>query len=239
MLRIKDLTKTYKNGRGIHNLNLAVEKGQVYGLLGPNGSGKTTTLKLIAGLLNRNSGSIEFNGREVFENFEELIPKIGFMMESVVHYDNLSAYENMLAVARYFPEIPRSRIDDLLDLVGLGSNRKERVGRFSLGMRQRLSFAQAMYNEPDMMILDEPLNGLDIQGMLEMRGIITSLTRKGTTFLISSHLASEMEKTCTNAAIIKAGRLVCEDTVEEILKNYNSIENYYIAKTEEVSHATV
>ena len=233
MLKITNLTKTYKNGRGIHNLNLTVEKGQVYGLLGPNGSGKTTTLKVIAGLLNRKSGSIEFMGRELAENFEEIIPRIGFMMESVTHYDNLSAYENMLTTARYFPEVPRSRIDELIDLVGLGNSRKEKVERFSLGMRQRLSFAQSMYGSPNFMILDEPLNGLDIQGMLEMRRIINSLAQKGTTFLISSHLASEMEKTCTNAAIIKNGRLICENTVEEILKKYPSIEDYYIDKTEE------
>ena len=239
MLKIADLTKLYKNGRGIKQLNLEIRQGQIYGLLGPNGSGKTTTLKLIAGLISRDSGSIEFMGREMSENFEQAMSDMGCMLESVAHYDNLSAYENMLLSARYFPEIPRSRIDELLDLVGLGDVRKEKVSRFSLGMRQRLSFAQAMYNQPKMMILDEPLNGLDIQGMLEVRKIILSLAKEGTTFLISSHLASELEKTCTHAGIIRLGELICEDTVENILKSYPSIEDYYIAKTEEAQNDAI
>ena len=239
MLKIINLTKIYKNGRGVHQLNLSVGKGQVYGFLGPNGSGKTTTLKLIAGLLLRDSGLIEYLGREVSEHFEESMQSIGCMLESVLHYDNISAYENMLFVARYFPEIPNSRIDELLKLVGLGDVHKEKVGRFSLGMRQRLSFAQAMYNYPKLMILDEPLNGLDIQGMLEIRNIILSLAREGTTFLISSHLANEIEKTCTHAGIIQAGRLISEGAVEEILKQYSSIEDYYISKTEEACNATI
>jgi len=239
MLKIKKLTKIYKNGRGVHQLNLSVEKGQVYGFLGSNGSGKTTTLKLIAGLLLRDNGSIEYSGQEVSEHFEEAMQDIGCMLESSLHYDSLSAYENMLFVARYFPEIPRSRIDELLDLVGLSDVHKEKVGRFSLGMRQRLSFAQAMYNYPKLMILDEPLNGLDIQGIFEMRRIIQALSREGTTFLISSHLASEIEKTCTHAGIIQFGKLICEDLVEDILKKYSSIENYYIKQTEEVSRAAV
>ena len=239
MLKITELTKLYKNGRGIQQLNLSVGEGQVYGLLGPNGSGKTTTLKLIVGLICRNSGSIEFMGREVSENFEQVMPQIGCMLESAAHYDSLTAYENMLLIARYFPEIPRSRIDELLCLVGIYDSRKEKVGRFSLGMRQRLAIAQSMYNYPKLMILDEPLNGLDIQGMLEVREIIVSLARDGTSFLISSHLAGELEKICTHAGIIQSGRLLCEDTVENILRDYDSIEDYYVAKTKETRHAAV
>ena len=239
VLKITGLTKLYKNGRGVQNLNLSVGEGQVYGLLGPNGSGKTTTLKLIVGLIFRNSGSIEFMGKEVSENFEAVMPQIGCMLESVAHYDGLSAYENMLLTARYFPEIPRSRIDELLTLTGVYDVRKEKVGRFSLGMRQRLSIAQAMYNYPKLMILDEPLNGLDIQGMLEVREIIVSLSHEGASFLISSHLAGELEKTCTHAGIIQSGSLICEDTVSNILENYASIEDYYVSKTEETRHAAV
>ena len=224
MLKLANLTKVFKNGRGVHRLDLSVEKGQVYGFLGPNGSGKTTTLKLITGLISRDSGTIEYAGQEVSENFEQAMGDIGCMLESVAHYENLTAYENMRFVARYFPEIPCSRIDELLDLVGLGDVRKEKVGRFSLGMRQRLSFAQAMYNRPKLMILDEPLNGLDIQGMLDMRRIILSLAREGTAFLISSHLANEIEKTCTHAGIILEGKLICQGQVCEILKQYPSIE---------------
>jgi len=239
MLKITNLTKIYPNGRGVRQLNLSVKKGQVYGFLGPNGSGKTTTLKLIAGLLLRDSGSIEYAGREISEHFEETMQNIGCMLESVVHYDNISAYENMLFVARYFPDIPRSRIDDLLNLVGLGDVQKEKAGRFSLGMRQRLAFAQAMYSYPKLMILDEPLNGLDIQGMLDMREMILSLAREGTTFLISSHLASEIEKTCTHAGILQSGKLICEDSIADILKIDSSIEDYYIRKTRESNCAAV
>ena len=239
MLKITDLTKIYKNGRGVRGVNLRVETGQAYGLLGPNGSGKTTTLKLIAGLISKDSGSIEFMGHDIEENFESVMPHLGFMLESVAHFDGLSAYENMLLVARYFPEIPRSRVDELLGLVGLYKERKEKTGRFSLGMRQRLSIAQAMFNYPKLMILDEPLNGLDIQGMLEVREIIGALARRGTAFLISSHLAGELEKTCTHAGIMQDGKLICEDTVENILAGFQSIENYYVGKTGEARHESV
>ena len=239
MLKITNLTKRYKNNRGVHQLDLTVEKGQVYGFLGPNGSGKTTTLKLIVGLLIRDSGAIEFQGQEILEHYEQVMPQIGCVLESVLHYDELTAYENMLTVARYFPEIPRSRIDELLNLMGLRDVSKERVSRFSLGMRQRLSFAQAMYNHPQLMLLDEPLNGLDINGMLEVRKIIQNLAQEGTTLLISSHLAHEIEKTCTQVGIIQLGRLICQDSVQDILQSYPSIEEYYIKKTEEGNLAAV
>jgi len=239
MLKITDLTKLYKNGRGVEKLSLSVEKGHVYGFLGPNGAGKTTTLKLIVGLLSPDSGSIRFMGQEISDHFEQVMPRIGCMLEAPLHYDNFSAYENMLFAARYFPEIPRSRIDELLDLVGLSGVRKEKAGRFSLGMRQRLALALAMYNQPQLMILDEPLNGLDIQGMLEVRGIIKSLAEKGTTFMISSHLAHEIEKTCTHVGILRSGRLICEDAVEVILRDFTSIEDYYIKKTTEGGNAAV
>jgi len=239
MLRITNLTKLYKNGRGLSELNLFVEKGQTYGFLGPNGSGKTTTLKLIVGLLTRDSGAIEFMGREISEHFEQSMAKIGCMFETAMLYNGLSAYENILFVARYFPEIQRSRINELLDMVGLAGVQKEKVARFSLGMRQRLALAQAMYNHPQLMILDEPLNGLDIQGIIEVRGIIKNLAREGATFIISSHIAGEVEKTCTNVGILYSGKLICEDTVEEILKHHPSIEDYYISKTKENCNAAV
>ena len=239
MLKITDLTKIYKNGCGIRGLNLQVEAGMTYGLLGPNGSGKTTTLKLIAGLILRDSGSIELMELETAENFEQAMRQTGFVFESAVHYGNLSAYDNMLMVARYYPEIPRSRIDELLDIVGVYDMREEKTESFSLGMCQRLALAQAMYGYPKLMVMDEPFNGLDIQGMIDIRKIIASLVREGTSFLISSHLADEIEKICTKAGIILNGQLICEDTMEEILKNHTSIEGYYIAKTKEARHAAI
>jgi len=232
MLRINNLTKVFPNHRGIFDLNLKIEKGQIFGYLGRNGSGKTTTLKLITGLLHPDKGEILFEDKSIEENFEEVMRNIGCMFESPLHYNGFSAYDNMLFVARFFPDVPKSRIEEVLELVGLSKNKKEKVGTFSLGMRQRLAFAEAMYNNPKLMILDEPLNGLDIQGMLEIRELIKKLAHDGTTFLISSHLSAEVEKTCTHIGIIQDGQIIDTNTVEQILKLYPSVEDYYLKKTE-------
>jgi ABC-type multidrug transport system, ATPase component len=231
MLTIKNLTKVFPNNRGIFDLNLNIERGQIFGFLGRNGSGKTTTLKLISGLLNSDKGEILFENKPIEENFEQVMRNVGCMFESVAHYNGFSAYDNMLFIARFFQNVPKSRIDEVLEQVGLLKHKKEKVSTFSLGMRQRLAFAQAMYNKPKLMLLDEPLNGLDIQGMLEIRSLIKELAANGVTFLISSHLSAEVEKTCTHVAIIQNGQIIDVTTKDEVLKLYPSVEDYYIKKT--------
>ena len=234
ILKLDNLSKKYPNSRGVHNINLTIEHGQIWGFLGPNGSGKTTTLKLIMNIINKNSGSVQICGYDVEDEQENAIRNIGAMFESTVHYGELTAMQNMEQLARYYPEIDKSRIDEILEVVGLSKYKKEKVKGFSLGMRQRLSIAQAMYPNPKLLILDEPFNGLDIEGVVEIRNLITKMsTKDNISFLISSHMASEMEKMCTHIATIRDGILIDTDEVNNILNLYPSIEDYFITKFNE------
>lgn len=232
ILKIEGLTKLYSNGRGINNLSLTVGEGQIYGFLGPNGSGKTTTLKIIMGLLRKDKGQITIDGIDIEEDFETAVRPVGCMFEATSHYGDLTAYENMRQVARYFPEIPHSRIDELLELVGLGRNKKEKVKKFSLGMRQRLSIAEAMYGRPKLLIMDEPFNGLDIEGVIDIRSTMMRMaSQERATFLISSHMAAEMEKMCTHVCVIKNGALLGSGEVESLMRLYPSLEEYFVQMT--------
>ena len=229
ILEIKNLTKLYKNGRGIKNVSLSVEKGDILGLLGPNGSGKTTIMKAVTGLVRPNKGSISVFGMDIDEKFEQIMKKTGTLIESPAIYKDLSAHKNLQICAGLYPNVNEARIDRMLNLVHLEQYKNDKAGRFSLGMKQRLGLAMALLSEPELVILDEPVNGLDIEGVVEVREIIKRLSaEKETTFMISSHMAAEIEKTCTKTAVMYNGELIAFNTMEEAMRLHPSLEDYFL-----------
>lgn len=233
ILSIQSLCKLYKNGRGIRNITFDVKKGDVVGLLGPNGSGKTTTMKVILGLCHADSGSFEVFGMNSEEHFEEIMARTGALIEAPAIYDYLSAEQNLKIASRFYGNVDDKRITKVLEIVRLDKYRHDKAGRFSLGMKQRLGIALALLSEPELIVLDEPANGLDIEGMVEIREIIAALSEKGVTFLISSHLSSEIEKTCNKAAVIHEGEMVSFVTMEQALEFNPTLEDYFLSVVKE------
>ena len=235
VINVEKLTKLYKNGRGIKNISFSVSSGEIVGLLGPNGSGKTTTMKAILGLTPADSGKIEIFGMPLADNFENIMRRTGALIEAPAIFTEMTAYKNMELAARYYGKPDKSRIDSVLDAVHLSEYKNDKAGRFSLGMKQRLGLAMALLPKPDLLILDEPTNGLDIEGIIEIRNIIKMLAEKyETTFLIASHLSSEIEKTCSSVAIMHEGGLIDMLPVSEALKLNPSLEDYYIRKISDI-----
>jgi len=231
ILEVNQLTKLYRNGRGISRLSLTLERGDVVGLLGPNGSGKTTAMKAIVGLNHASSGSVRIFGYDIETEYEKAMEKVGCLIEAPAIYEFLTAYANLKLMSRYHPGISKDRIDEILSIVRLDRYKKDKAGRFSLGMKQRLGLAMALLSEPELIILDEPANGLDIEGIIEVREIILKLSKeKGVTFLISSHIASEIEKTCNKVAILHEGEMLSFDTMEDALKLNPTLEDYFLEK---------
>ena len=232
---IENLTKRYKNNRGISEINLEVERGDVFGFLGPNGAGKTTAMKIMTGLMAPDSGDVKIGGFSVLSQYEQAMAGVGCIIENVTPYPYLTAYENMKMCARYYSGIKDARIEECLEMTGMLRYKKEKVKGFSLGMRQRMGIALAFLSDPEVLILDEPLNGLDVEGMVEMRKLILAASQeKGTTFFISSHLIHDVELTCNKVGIVYGGRLLATNSTEEILKNYSSLENYYLSEVDEI-----
>ncbi len=235
VINVEKLTKLYKNDRGIKNISFSVSLGEIVGLLGPNGSGKTTTMKAILGLTPADSGKIEIFGMPLADNFENIMRRTGALIEAPAIFTEMTAYKNMELAARYYGKPDKSRIDSVLDAVHLLEYKNDKAGRFSLGMKQRLGLAMALLPKPDLLILDEPTNGLDIEGIIEIRNIIKKLAEKyETTFLIASHLSSEIEKTCSSVAIMHEGGLIDMLPVSEALKLNPSLEDYYIRKISDI-----
>ena len=233
VIEIKNLTKTFKNGRGIMNINLDIERGDVFGFLGPNGAGKTTAMKIMTGLLKADSGEVEILGYNVSEEYEKVMEKVTCIIETAESYKFLTAYENLKQFARYYKDVDDKRIDEVLELVGLLKYKKEKPGKFSLGMKQRLGIAAAILSRPQVVILDEPLNGLDVEGMIQVRNIIKKLSREEkTTFFISSHLIHDVELTCNKIGVLYDGKMLNVDYTENIVNNYASLENYFVSEVQ-------
>lgn len=201
----------------LNNINLQVVKGSIYGFLGPNGAGKTTTLKLILGLLKKQSGEIRVFGEAFERNRVEILSRIGSMIESPSLYGHLTATENLKIWQKVY-QCPKKRIGEVLELVGLEKTGNKKASQFSLGMKQRLSIAVALLHSPQLLILDEPTNGLDPNGILEIRELLKNLNAVyDITILISSHLLSEIEKLVTHAGIINGGRILFQGTLAELM----------------------
>ena len=230
ILELENVTKQYKNGRGAEDISFTLAPGEVLGLLGPNGSGKTTTMKAIAGLVRPSRGAIRICGIDALEHREAAMRHTGCLIEAPALYEYLTAYENLKLAARFFDAVDEARIDEVLHLVELGKFRQDKAGSFSLGMRQRLGLAIALLAAPSLLILDEPANGLDIEGMVYVRQIVKEAAERGAAVLISSHLAHEIEQCATKVALLYDGRLLGVDGMEAVLGAYASVEEYFLAK---------
>jgi ABC-2 type transport system ATP-binding protein len=230
ILEAENLTKLYKNNRGARNVTFALNPGDILGLLGPNGSGKTTVMKSCVGLLRPTSGKVTIEGHAVADDFERAMSGVGALIEAPALFDRLTARQNLSLAARYYPDIPAENIDGVLKRVEMEKYANERVGGFSLGMRQRVGLALALLNRPRLLILDEPANGLDIEGMVAIRDIVKSAAAEGCAVLISSHLAHETELCATHVGIMYDGEMLSLRTLEEALNAAPSLEDFFLSE---------
>jgi lantibiotic transport system ATP-binding protein len=213
-----DLVKTFKSKAVVNGINVSIQKGEIYGFLGPNGAGKTTTIRMLLGLMRPTSGSIELFGEDVKRNHIEALKKIGSLVESPSYYGHLTGRENLEALRKIL-QVPKSRIDEVLSIVRLTEDANRVVKGYSLGMKQRLGIASSLLGNPDLLILDEPTNGLDPSGIHEIRDLIKNMPKKyGITVLISSHLLSEIDQIASRVGIISKGEMIFQDTIE-VLRN--------------------
>lgn len=211
------LNHRFSNGdKVLHDIGIQVAEGSIYGFLGPNGAGKTTTLRLILGLISKQSGDIRIFGKSFSENRIDILKQIGSMIESPSIYSHLTARENLEVLQRVY-QCPKTRVTEVLEIVGLAQTGKKKAGKFSLGMKQRLSIAIALLHQPKLLILDEPTNGLDPNGIIEVRELLKKLNKEeGITVLVSSHLLMEIEKLVSHVGIIHKGHLLFQGTLDEL-----------------------
>lgn len=212
VLEIKHLKKDYGKLSAVQNLSLTVEKGNIYGLLGPNGSGKSTTLGIILNVVNPTSGEWKWFNEGTST---QLLKRIGAIIERPNFYPYLSAEKNLEIVAK-IKEVPMHKIDEKLELVGLLSRKNDAFKTFSLGMKQRLAIAGALLNDPEVLILDEPTNGLDPQGIIQIRELILKIAAGGTTIILASHLLDEVEKVCSHVVILEKGKTIYCGSVNDM-----------------------
>lgn len=220
VLRMRELTKRYGQRLAVNNLNLEVHRGEIFGFLGPNGAGKTTTIRMALGLITPTSGGVEILGHDVVTQRAQILPRVGALIETPALYLYMSGRDNLRAVGSVLGGVPEARIDAVLELVGLQNRQKDRVKTYSLGMKQRLGVAIALLQNPDLLVLDEPANGLDPAGIVEMRDLLRTLAAEGKTVFISSHVLTEVRQICTRVAILNLGQLVTETTVEELVDGH-------------------
>lgn len=218
-IEIRGLTKRFGKTTAVSDINLDIPAGTVFGLLGPNGSGKSTIMRLINGLLTPTKGSVEIFGVDLQARRALALSGVSSMTEISDAYRHLSARNN-LAIAASFLGTDMREVDRVLDFVGLAAHAKRKVGNFSLGMRQRLSLARALLGRPRLLLLDEPMNGLDPDSMIELRKLLLEMPSNGTTILISTHLLDEAERVCSHVAFLKDGHLRCFGKSSELLGRF-------------------
>ncbi len=221
VLEIQNLTKKYRSITAVNNLSLKVNKGEIFGLLGPNGSGKTTTLGVVTGITQATQG--QYQWFEGAQPANEARLKIGTLLETPNFYPYMNAIRNLEIVA-HIKKVKKPRIDELLELVNLSERKKSSFKTYSLGMKQRLAIAGAMIGDPDVLIFDEPTNGLDPQGIAEIRTTIQEIAALDKTIIMASHILDEVEKICSHVAIIKKGQLLAQGTVGAIISDDATLE---------------
>ncbi|WPO79016.1 ABC transporter ATP-binding protein [Flavobacterium sp. KACC 22761] len=216
ILTIENLSKRYGRIQALKNVSFSIQKGHVYGILGPNGSGKSTTLGIVLNVVNETSGNYKwFDGKM---QTHEALKKVGAIIERPNFYPYMTAEENLKLVCK-IKSINYSKIEEKLNLVGLTERKDSKFSTFSLGMKQRLAIASALLNDPEILILDEPTNGLDPQGIHQIRDIIKEIASQGTTILLASHLLDEVEKVCSHVVVLRKGEILYSGSVDEMSAN--------------------
>lgn len=219
MIKTTNLTKIYGTQKAVDNLQINVNQGQIYGFLGRNGAGKTTTIRMLLGLIKPTHGQIEIFGEDLFKHQKEILRRIGSIVEHSGFYENLTARENLLINAKLMGVHKKNAIEEALEIVGLQHETKKLVGKYSMGMKQRLGIARAILHHPELLILDEPTNGLDPVGIKEIRRLIKSLAEeRKITILISSHILSEIEQLADHIGVLHEGKLLEEVSFGELRK---------------------
>ena len=219
LLEVKKLNKSFGKKQVLKDVSFSLNEGEILGFIGPNGAGKTTAIKCILGLQSINSGNVSINGYDIVKDFSKAISRVGAIVESPDMYMYLSGKKNLEMIARMYKGITKERIDEVIKLVGLEARIKDKVSKYSLGMRQRLGIAAALIHNPNLLILDEPTNGLDPEGIKELRSLLKSLAKKNNVgILISSHNLAELESFCSNVCIIKNGEIIESTSVKEAKK---------------------
>ncbi len=228
ILKVRNVAKAFNGREMIHGMNLSVERGMIYGLLGVNGAGKTTTFKMITGLLRPDSGEIIFSGTSVSGQDKEFLREMGILIETPVFYEHLSARENLELHLQYMG-CGVDKIEEVLNRAGLQNTGRQPVSKFSLGMRQRLAIARAISHEPKLLVLDEPVNGLDPVGIRQMRELFLSLAREsGMTLLISGHILSEIEHVADRVGVLADGSIAKEVSMAQVRKDCpEGLEDYF------------
>lgn len=234
ILSVKEITKSFGAKRVLTNVSFDVHEGEIFGLLGPNGSGKTTTIKLALGLLNIQGGSVKICDYDVTKEFESAISNVGAIIENPEMYKYLTGKQNLLQYCRMYSNISQGRLEWVIKTVGLENRINEKISRYSLGMRQRLGIAQALLNSPKLLVLDEPTNGLDPEGIKQLRELLLDLAHnQNVAVVVSSHLLLELENLCDTVGVINSGRIIAVKTMDEIKSYNNSNCSYFKLKAVE------
>ena len=218
IVQTEQLTKTFQKQQAVDHVDMVIREGEIYGFLGPNGAGKTTTIRMLLGLMKPTSGTVRIFGKELQKHKLDILRQVGSLVENPSYYPHLTAYEN-LNVVREIVGVPHKRISEVLETVRLTEAAHRKVKGFSLGMKQRLGIAAALMHQPKLLVLDEPTNGLDPSGIIEIRELIKSLPQQyGMTVLISSHLLSEIDQIATAVGVVSRGKLIYQDQMSNLRK---------------------
>lgn len=237
VLEVKNICKSFGNKRILNDVSFSIKDGEILGFIGPNGAGKTTTIKIILGLQSLDSGEVKINGYDITNEFSKAIEKVGAIVENPDSYMYLSGRKNLELIRNMYDNIPKERIDEVVKLVGLENRINDKVNKYSLGMRQRLGIAIALLNKPSLLILDEPTNGLDPEGIKELRDLLKKLAKnEKTSILISSHNLSELESFCTDICIIQNGTILDRDNIKKFKNLKESEYIFEVDTTDNISN---
>lgn len=230
MLEVSHLTKKYKNNRGASDITFGIKQGEVLALLGPNGAGKTTILKSITNLIEKDSGQVTINGVSMTDQYEQYISCIGAMIGETVHLEYMTAIQQM-QVKGVFYKTETDVLEDLLEIVGLYDYKDDKIKTFSTGMKQRLALAYALIGKPDILLLDEPFSGMDVDGKRQMRNLLADLAeKKEVGIVVSSHLVNEVELLYTKMAVLQDGHIISYADATAVKESGLTLEDYYVNK---------
>ena len=235
VLKCDNINKFIKKKQILNNVSFELNEGEILGFIGPNGAGKTTTIKLILGLQSITSGMVKINGYDVQKDFVHAIERVGAIVENPDFYMYLSGRKNLELVANMYKSVTKERIDEVVKLVGLENRINDKVSKYSLGMRQRLGIAQAIINKPNLLVLDEPTNGLDPEGIKELREFLVKLSKEeNMAIFISSHNLAELESFCNKICIIKNGEVIENSSIEELKSEKIDEKNIYTVEINDI-----